>query len=175
MLTDLMVMNLPEDLQEEVLTITEWLPPLMPLSYPKAKTLVYAWRQLSDEALAWSGAQLVTRVDGTAYRKKPAQYQSPEAEAESVDYTADLWQPFAHTWRVFDQSVDLAEIVGYLKLYVGTWGKTQVARRRHHSRDRLDGLALGIRIQPINSTATLYLHGERSLVEIIRNDLEDQR
>ncbi|WP_312283656.1 hypothetical protein [Candidatus Igneacidithiobacillus taiwanensis] len=173
MLTDLMVMNLPEDLQEEVLTITEWLPPLMPVSYPKAKTLIYAWRQLSEEALAWSGAKLVTRIDGAAYRKNPDQYQSPEEK--SVDYTADLWQPFAHPWRMFDQSVDLAEIVGYLKLHVGTWGKTQVARRRHHSRDRLDSLALGIQIRPINSTAALYLLGERSLVEIIRNDLKDQR
>lgn len=172
MLIDPLIENLPADLKRELLAITDWLPPSMPVTYPKTKTLVHAWRELARDSLEWSGARLVVRIDPEPYLTNPDLYQAPSIEAVS-GYTTDLWQPFSEPWREAGHA-DLSEVAGYLKLYAGTWGKSQIARRRHTRRDRLEGNALGIHIQPRDSTATMYLLGERSLVDVVFRDLEDQ-
>jgi hypothetical protein len=172
MLIDPLIENIPADLRKELLAITEWLPSSTPVTYPKTKTLVHAWREFSKDSLEWSGARLVVRIDPEPYLTNPDLYQAPSIEAVS-SYTTELWQPFSGSWRESGH-VDLSEVAGYLKLHVGTWGKTQIARRRHTRRDRLEGMALGIHIQPRDSTATMYLLGERSLVDVVFRDLKDQ-
>lgn len=164
------IQTLPEDLKEELRTIAGFLPIGAPLSYPKSKVLVYAWQELSKKSLEWSGARLDIRVNPTAYKDHPEAYQAPDIEENP--YEAELWKPFADGWTaITPERMDLAEIATYLKLTLGAWGKSQVARRRHARRDRLDNFILGVFIEPSNSTSSVFYHGRNSLIAIIQQDL----
>ena len=94
---------------------------------------------------------------------------------QTVNRSVDLWKPFppGH-WREHVREMNLFDLAVYLKLKVGTWGTTPIARRRHVTKDRLDGLGLGCQIHPVHSTASIFLCGERSLLEIVETDLVDQ-
>lgn len=165
---------IPPDLHEEFELLAELLPEGSPLPYVKAKLLVLSWTRLGHDALDWSGAKLVIKIDPGPYESEDLKYGSPPNE--TVDRSVDLWAPFSsEQWRVFGQDVSLFDLAVHLKVKMGTWGTTPVARRRHVTKDRLDGLGLGCQIHPADSTATLYLcGGERSLWQIIEKDLADQ-
>lgn len=166
---------IPNDLREDLAVLAELLPAGRPIPYSKAQLLVHSWRNLSDEALIWSGAEMVIRIDLGPYHSMPDLYGAPSKE--QIDYSVDLWRPFSDQWRsdrYAGLAVGLFELAAYLKLVIGTWGKSPVARRRHVRKDRLDGLGLGCLIHPNDSTASIYLRGARSLPEIVEADLRDQ-
>lgn len=163
--------QIPADTLEELADLADLLPVGAPLPYIKAKLLVLAWTSIEESAMAWSGANLVLKVDPAAYQSGEAVYECPDMGL--LDFSVDLWLPFSDDWRIAE-SVDLFSLAIFLKIKVGTWGTTPIARRRHVTRDRLDGLGLGCLIHPHNATATLYLSGDRSLIDIIHKDLQDQ-
>ncbi|WP_437559583.1 hypothetical protein [Acidithiobacillus sulfuriphilus] len=163
--------SIPDDLQDELATLAELFPVGKPLSYDKARLLVHAWRQISDEALSWAGAEMDIRIDPDPYRFAPELYGVPA----EIDYSVDLWQGFPDNWRqAVPTTTDLVDMVTYLRLFVITWGASPVARRRHARKDRLDGFALGLLVHPENSTVSIYLQGSRSILEIVNADLRDQ-
>ncbi|WP_215843269.1 hypothetical protein HHS34_005220 [Acidithiobacillus montserratensis] len=164
------IKGLPDDLQAELLATAQWLPVKAPLTYAHSKTLVLAWHELSTTSLHWSGANLMVRINPQPYLTNPELFAAP-----NIHYDAEIWSPFEAPWCLSLPHADLFKIAWYLKLYVATWGKTQVARRRHLRKDRLDGLAIGIHIQPADSTADVYLLGGRSLPDIIAKDIADQK
>ncbi|MEY2342409.1 hypothetical protein AB4090_09915 [Acidithiobacillus sp. IBUN Pt1247-S3] len=177
---DGIIKGLPEDLKTELLTIAQWLPEKAPLSYAHSKALVLAWRELSQTALEWSGASLVVRINPEPYLMDRERFQAPGIQTLDhntglTNYDAEIWAPYEAPWQAVMTHANLCELAGYLKLQVATWGKTQVARRRHLHKDRLDGLSIGIHIQPEDSTADIYLFGDRSLPSIISKDLGDQK
>lgn len=162
---------IPQDLRNELSLLVDLLPEHSPLPYTKAKLLVLSWSRLGHDALAWSGASLITRIDPGPYESGDPAY----GPMPTVNRSVDLWQPFSPGhWREHVRGMSLFDLAVYLKLKVGTWGTTPIARRRHVTKDRLDGLGLGCQIHPANSTASIFLCGERSLLEIVETDLADQ-
>ena len=143
------------------------------MGYAKARLLVLSWTRLGEDALAWAGANLVMKIDPEPYESgDPAYGPTP---MQTVNRSVDLWKPFppGH-WREHVREMNLFDLAVYLKLKVGTWGTTPIARRRHVTKDRLDGLGLGCQIHPVHSTASIFLCGERSLLEMVETDLVDQ-
>ncbi|WP_226822629.1 MULTISPECIES: hypothetical protein [Acidithiobacillus] len=165
--------DIPQDLREELAVLADLLPEQSPLPYAKARLLVLSWTRLGEDALAWAGANLVIKIDLNPYEfGDPAYRPTP---MQTVNRSVDLWKPFSPDhWREHGQEMSLFELAVYLKLKLGTWGTTPIARRRHVTKDRLDGLGLGCQIHPARSTASIFLCGKRSLVEIIETDLIDQ-
>lgn len=165
--------DIPQDLREELAVLADLLPEQSPLPYAKAKLLVLSWTRLGEDALAWAGARLAIRIDPEPYGSgDPAYGPTP---MQPVNRSVDLWKPFSPDhWREHVRGMSLFDLAVYLKLKVGTWGTTPVARRRHATRDRLDGLGLGCQIHPERSTASIFLCGERSLLDVVETDLADQ-
>jgi len=173
MLNERGMQAIPLDLREEITLLSELLPNGKPLSYSVAKVLVMSWARIGEEAVSWSGAKLVIKVDPEPYESgDPAYGPTP---IQTGNRSIGLWQPFpSDQWRGHVRDMSLFDLAIYLKVKVGTWGTTPMARRRHVTRDRLDGLGLGCRINPAVSTATLYLTGDRSLLDVVEADLTDQ-
>ncbi|QQD74253.1 hypothetical protein H2515_08695 [Acidithiobacillus ferrivorans] len=165
--------TIPQDLRKELSLLADLLPEQSPLPYTKARLLVLSWSKLGEDALAWAGANLVIKIDPGHYESGDPAYGPTPMQA--VNRSVDLWQPFTpEHWREHVREMGLFDLAVYLKLKVGTWGTTPIARRRHVTKDRLDGLGLGCQIHPANSTTSLFICGERSLLEIVELDLADQ-
>ncbi|MDA8177571.1 MULTISPECIES: hypothetical protein [Acidithiobacillus] len=165
--------DIPQDLREELAVLADLLPEQSPLPYAKARLLVLSWTRLGEDALAWAGANLVMKIDPDPYESGDPAYGPTPMQTENR--SVDLWKPFSPDyWREHGQEMSLFELAIYLKLKLGTWGTTPIARRRHVTKDRLDGLGLGCQIHPARSTASIFLSGKRSLVDIIETDLMDQ-
>jgi len=160
-----------EDLRHELSVLAELLPEQSPLTYAKAKLLVLSWRQLAEDALEWSGANLVIRINPVPYASGDSVYG---AHTMQLNESADIWKPFVAPWVEVANKIPLFDLAVYLKLMLGTWGTAPVARRRHVKKDRLDGLGLGIRIYPQDSTASIYVRSKRSILDIVEKDLADQ-
>ena len=165
--------TIPQDLRKELSLLADLLPEQSPLPYAKARLLVLSWSKLGEEALAWAGANLIIKIDPAPYESGDPAYGPTPMQA--VNRSVDLWKPFTHEhWREHVREMSLFDLAVYLKLKVGTWGTTPIARRRHVTKDRLDDLGLGCQIHPANSTTSLFICGERSLLEIVELDLADQ-
>jgi len=160
-----------EDLRHELSVLAELLPEQSPLPYAKARLLVLSWSRLGQDVLEWSGVNLVIRIDPVPYESGDPRY---EVYPMQVKEGADIWKPFAAPWIEVANKIPLFDLAVYLKLVLGTWGTAPVARRRHVKKDRLDGLGLGIRIYPQDSTASIYVRSKRSILDIVEKDLADQ-
>ena len=164
---------IPQDLGKELDMLADLLPVQAPLPYEKARLLVLSWTRLGEDALGWAGANLVIKIDPDPYESRGRAYGS--TPAQPVNRSVALWQPFTpKRWRAHGTEVSLFDLAVYLKLKLGTWGTTPIARRRHVTKDRLNGLGLGCQIHPAHSTASIFLCGDRSLLEIVETDLSDQ-
>ena len=164
---------IPQDLRKELVLLADLLPEQSPLPYTKAKLLVLSWSRLGQDALVWAGANLIIKIDPAPYESGDLAYGP--TPMQTVNRSVDLWKPFSpEHWREHVRGMSLFDLAVYLKLKVGTWGTTPIARRRHVTKDRLDGIGLGCQIHPTRSTASIFLCGERSLLEIVETDLADQ-
>lgn len=172
-MSDATLNTIPQDLGKELEMLADLLPVQAPLPYEKARLLVLSWTRLGEDALGWAGANLVIKIDPDPYESRDEAYGYMPARA--INRSVGLWQPFMPgLWRAYKTDVSLFDLAVYLKLKLGTWGTTPIARRRHVTKERLDGLGLGCQIHPTRSTASIFLCGDRSLLEIVETDLADQ-
>jgi len=119
-----------------------------PLSYVDCVEYVSTFCGLSKELLEWSGAAFEVRIDRAMFEKDPDLLPSG-----GVDFDAPIWQPFERDFLL--KRADLkAGAASFGVQFVSTlwWGST-TARRRHLSKERLDGHVIGLVLYP--QTATL--------------------
>jgi len=119
-----------------------------PLSYVDCVEYVSTFCGLSKELLEWSGAAFEVRVDREMFEENPDLL--PDG---GIDFNAPIWHPFDRDF-VLKKAGLKAGAASFPVQYVATlwWGST-TARRRHLSKERLDGHVIGLVLYP--QTATL--------------------
>ncbi len=119
-----------------------------PLSYADCVEYVTIINDLSKDLLEWSGAAFEVRVDREMFEENPDLL--PEG---GIDFDAPVWQPFGPDFALKKAGLKAGAASFGVQLVSTLWWGSTTARRRHLSKERLEGHAIGLFLHP--QTATL--------------------
>jgi len=129
-----------------------------PLSYEDCVEYVSIIRCLSNDLLEWSGASLDVRIDKQMFEEDPDLL--PEC---GVDFEAPVWQPFDSSFVLKQRDLKCGSASFAFQFVATSWWSSPTARRRHLSKDRLDGHVIGLFLKPEIACVDVYEKGARSL------------